>query len=98
PFPTIARFIDKNAYVGILRLKRDVGKQSYIGLLLTSYNFIEKHSQLGGIDGRFQISKQEQFSFQVLGSTSRRCFPEPSLDAQRPGPSDGCFGGYDPDP
>src|SRR5437588_293685 len=97
-FPTIARFIDKNAYVGILRLKRDVGKQSYIGLLLTSYNFIEKHNQLSGIDGRFQISKQKQFSFQVLGSTSRRCFSEPSLDAHRPGPSDGCFAGYNPAP
>jgi hypothetical protein len=24
----IARFIDKNAYVGILHLKRDVGKQT----------------------------------------------------------------------
>src|SRR5437868_14647 len=97
-FPTIARFIDKNAYVGILRLKRDVGKQSYIGLLLTSYNFIEKHNQLGGIDGRFQISKQKTFSFQVLGSTSRRCFFEPVLDAHRPGPSDGCFAGYEPPP
>src|SRR5256714_3723883 len=97
-FPTIERFLDKNAYVGILRLKRDVGKQSYLGLLMTSYNFIEKHNQLGGIDGRFQISKQKTFRFQVLGSTSRRCFFEPALDAHRPGPSDGCFGGYDPAP
>jgi hypothetical protein len=96
--PAIARFIDKNAYVGILRLKRDVGKQSYIGLLMTSYNFIEKHNQLGGIDGRWQIDKQKQFRFQVLGSTSRRCFFEPGLDAHRPGPSDGCFVGYDPAP
>lgn len=93
--PTIKRFVDKNAYIGILRLKRDVGKQSYIGLLLTSYNFIEKHSQLGGIDGRFQISEQKQFRFQVLGSTSRECFFEPALDAHRPGPSEGCFVGYE---
>jgi hypothetical protein len=96
--PAIARFIDKNAYIGILRLKRDVGKQSYIGLLVTSYNFIEKHNQLGGIDGRFQISKQKSFRFQVLGTTSRRCFSEPALDAHRPGPSDGCFAGFDHDP
>ena len=97
-FPTIQRFLDKNAYIGILRLKRDVGKQSYVGLLMTSYNFIEKHNQLGGIDGRFQISKQKTFTFQVLGSTSRRCFFEPGKEAQRPGPSDGCFVGYDPTP
>src|SRR6266853_1254344 len=94
--PAIQRFLDKNAYIGILRLKRDIGTGSNIGILLTSYNFIEKHNQLGGIDGRFKISKQKTFSFQVLGSTSRRCFPEPALDTHRPGPSDGCFVGYDP--
>lgn len=94
--PAIARFLDKNAYIGILRLKRDIGKESNIGILLTSYNFIEKHNQLGGIDGRFKISKQKTLSFQVLGSTSRRCFNEPALDTHRPGPSDGCFVGYDP--
>src|SRR4029077_19945171 len=48
--PAIQRVVDKNAYIGILRLKRDIGKASTIGLLLTSYNFIEKHNQLGGID------------------------------------------------
>ena len=96
--PSIRRFLDKNAYVGILRLKRDVGKQSYLGLLVTSYNFIEKHNQLGGIDGRIQIAKQKTFTFQVLASASRRCFFEPAKDEHRPGPSDGCFVGYDPDP
>src|ERR1043165_4229295 len=96
--PTIQRFLDKNAYVGILRLKRDIGKQSYLGVLLTSYNFIEKHNQLGGIDGQFRISAQKTFSFQILGSTSRRCFFEPALDAHRPGPSEGCFAGFDPAP
>ena len=95
-FPAIQRFVDKNAYIGILRLKRDIGTGSNIGLLFTSYNFIEKHNQLGGIDGRFKISKQKTFSFQVLASTSRRCFSEPALDTHRPGPSDGCFVGYDP--
>jgi hypothetical protein len=94
--PAIARFLDKNAYIGILRLKRDIGKESNIGILLTSYNFIEKHNQLGGVDGRFKISKQKTLSFQVLGSTSRGCFNEPALDTHRPGPSDGCFVGYDP--
>ena len=94
----IARFIDKNAYVGILRLKRDVGKQSYIGLVMTSYNFIEKHNQLLGIDGQIKISKQKTFRFQVAATTSRRCFFEPASDAHRPGPSEGCFVGFDPAP
>lgn len=97
-FPAIQRFIKKNAYVGILRLKHDVGKESNVGLLFTSYNFIEKHNQLGGIDGRFKLGKQTTFTFQMLGTTSRRCFKEPALDTHRPGPSDGCFAGYSPTP
>src|SRR5205807_6875003 len=96
--PAIQRFLDKNAYVGILRLKRDIGTGSNIGILLTSYNFIEKHNQLGGIDGRFKISKQKTLTFQVVGTTSRRCFSEPALDTHRPGPSDGCFVGFSPIP
>jgi hypothetical protein len=94
--PAIQRFLDKNAYIGILRLKRDIGTGSNIGILLTSYNFIEKHNQLGGVDGRFKISKQKTLSFQVLGTISRKCFNEPALDTHRPGPSDGCFVGYSP--
>ncbi|HMJ25161.1 MAG TPA: hypothetical protein VK475_05010, partial [Pyrinomonadaceae bacterium] len=70
------------------------GAGSNIGILLTSYNFIEKHNQLGGVDGRFKISKQKTFSFQVLGTISRKCFNAPALDTHRPGPSDGCFVGY----
>src|SRR5215510_7255996 len=46
------RFLDKNAYIGILRLKRDVGKEGNLGLIATSYNFIENNNQLGGCDGR----------------------------------------------
>ena len=96
--PIIQRFLDKNAYIGILRLKHDVGTGSNIGILLTSYNFIEKHNQLGGIDGRFKISKQKTFSFQVLGTTTRRCFHDPSGDEHAPGIAEPCFSGFHPDP
>src|SRR5215213_8209156 len=41
--PGIEKFLDKNAYIGVLRLKRDIGKESNLGLLFTSYNFIERH-------------------------------------------------------
>src|SRR4030095_8094849 len=33
--------LDKKAYIGVLRLKRDVGKESSVGMVATSYNFIE---------------------------------------------------------
>jgi hypothetical protein len=96
--PVIQRFIDKNAYIGIVRLKRDVGKESNLGLLFTSYNFIEEHNQLGGIDGRFKLSKQKTLIFQVLGTTSRLCFFQPSANIHSPRITEPCFGGFHPDP
>lgn len=68
------RFVDKNAYIGVLRLKRDVGKENSLGMLATSYNFIEKHNQLVAFDGRFRLNKQTTLTFQTLGTTSRNFF------------------------
>jgi len=79
--PVIDRFIDKNAYIGVLRLKRDLGTASSIGFLATSYNFIEKHNQLGGLDGLFQLDSQSTLTFQALGTTSRRLFYDADLDS-----------------
>lgn len=78
--PKHARFIDKNATIGVLRLKRDVGRQSTIGLIATSYNFVEKHNQLGGFDGRLRLDSQTVVSFEVLGTTSRKFFYDSLLD------------------
>ena len=72
------RFVDKNAYIGVLRLKRDVGKENSLGILATSYNFIEKHNQLVAIDGRFRLDKQTTVTFQTLGTTSRNFFFDPN--------------------
>jgi hypothetical protein len=95
--PRIERFLDKNAYIGILRLKHDVGKESSLGLIATSYNFIEKHSHLGGFDGRFRINPQTVFDFQILGTTSRRFFfdPERQRSVFRTGNGLGYFVRYD---
>ena len=71
------RFLGKNAHVGILRLKRDVGDESSIGLIATTYNFIEKHNHLAGVDGQLRVNPKTIFSFQLLGTTSRRFFFDP---------------------
>lgn len=68
------KILDKNAYIGVLRLKRDIGKENSLGMVATSYNFIEKHNQVLGIDGRFRLDKQTTVSFQTLGTTSRNFF------------------------
>jgi hypothetical protein len=80
----LERFLDKNAQIGVLRLKRDVGKgENTIGMLATTYNFIEKHNQVGAIDGRFRFDKKTTGFFQVLGSTSRNFFFDPALGRDR---------------
>ncbi|MDX2044015.1 MAG: DUF5916 domain-containing protein [Acidobacteriota bacterium] len=78
--PDIEKFLDRKAYVGVLRAKRDVGRQSELGLIATSYNFIEKHNHVGGFDGRFALGKSTMFSFQALGTNSRRYFYSPDQD------------------
>ncbi len=75
--PAIERFLDKNAYVGVARLKRDFGKQNTLGLIATTYNFIEKHNDLGGFDGRFKLNPKTVFTFQALGTNSRRRLRDP---------------------
>jgi hypothetical protein len=95
--PAIERFLDKNAYIAVVRLKRDVGKESSIGVLATSYDFIEKHNKLLSIDGRFKLNAQTVFTFQVLGTTSRRCFSEPKLNRHAPTITEPCFAGQFPD-
>jgi hypothetical protein len=69
----IGRLDDKNATIGILRLKRDVGKENTIGLLATSYNFIDRSNYVGGFDSRIRFNKQTTMEFQVLGTNARRC-------------------------
>lgn len=87
--PRIERFLDKNAYIGIARLRRDVGQDSNIGFLATTYNFIEKHNHLAGVDGRFRVDPKTIFTFQVLGTKSRRFFYDPEEDASRYRTGDG---------
>ena len=96
-FPSIERFIDKNAYIGVLRLKRDLGKENSLGLMMTTYNFIERHNHLGGFDGRFRLNPKTVIQFQALGTTSRRFFRDADLGRSiyRTGNAFGYFFQYD---
>ncbi len=72
--------LDKNSLVGVLRLKRDYGKENSLGIVATAYNFYEKHNAIGGLDGRFKLDPQTTFTFHLVGTTSHRYFREPALD------------------
>ena len=67
------RLNEQNSKVGILRVKRDFGKENFFGILATSYNFADKSNYVGGFDGRFKFDKQTSLDFQVLGTNARFC-------------------------
>ncbi len=82
-FTAVDRFPDTKtkAYIGVLRLKRDFGVQSNIGLIATTYHFgSRKHNNLVGVDAKFQINPQTIFDFQVVGTNSNREFYNPNID------------------
>jgi hypothetical protein len=91
------RLLDRNATIGILRLKRDIGRENSLGFIATTYNFVDKHNNLGGFDGRFRINPQTVFDFQVLGTSSRRSFRNPDLghNVYRTGNGLGYYYSYD---
>jgi len=69
------RLLDKNASIGILRLKRDIGKaDSFIGFLGTHRRFVDTSNDLAGFDGKLRVNKQTTFNWQALATRSRRAF------------------------
>ena len=67
------RIIDKNATIGVVRLKRDVGKENFLGFLGTAYNFVGHSNYVAGFDGRFRFDKKTTLNFQVLGTKTHLC-------------------------
>ena len=90
------RFLDKNAYISVLRLKRDVGKENTLGMIATTYDFIDKHNKVLGFDGRLRLDKQTTVTFQALGTTSRNFFfdPDDGETRYRTGNGFGYMGAY----
>jgi hypothetical protein len=74
------RIVDKNADIGVIRLKRDVGRQSNLGFFGTTYNFVDLHNHVGGFDGRIRSGERFTTEFQLVGTNSRRFFYNPELD------------------
>jgi hypothetical protein len=71
---SLLKRLDRNATIGVLRVKRDIGKEGHIGFLGTSYNFVDKYNQVGGFDVRYRFNKKTVFWAQALGSVSHQPF------------------------
>jgi hypothetical protein len=78
--PRIEEFLDKNAMFGVLRVKRDFGKENNVGFFGTYRGFPEQRNILGGFDGRFKLNDKTVFQFQAVGTNSRFCFNEPGFE------------------
>ncbi|HWS53456.1 MAG TPA: DUF5916 domain-containing protein, partial [Pyrinomonadaceae bacterium] len=87
---SLAALLDRNATVGVLRAKRDLRSEDSLGLIATTYNFVDRHSHLGGVDGRFRLDPQTTVQFQLLGTTANTAHLDPfeasgDVDARRHG-------------
>jgi hypothetical protein len=76
----IERFLDENAQIGVLRLKRDIGRQHNLGFFATTYNFVDRHNNVAGFDGRFRLSEKIITDFQVIGTNTRGRFYDADLN------------------
>ncbi len=75
-----AEFLDKNAYFGVLRVKRDIGKENSIGFFGTARSFARQHNFVGSIDGRFKLNSTTTMQAQIVGTTARRSFYNPEIN------------------
>ncbi len=80
---SVGRLLDQNADIGVLRIKRDVGREHNIGMFATTYNFVDRHNNTAGLDGRFRLNKKTVMDVQVLGTNTRGYFYDPFQDATR---------------
>ncbi|HUR98097.1 MAG TPA: sugar-binding protein, partial [Pyrinomonadaceae bacterium] len=74
------RIFNQNAEIGVLRYKRDIGKENNLGIFATTYNFVDNHNNTAGFDGRFKLNPKTVGEFQVLGTTTRAYFYDPDRD------------------
>ncbi|MBN2413279.1 carbohydrate binding family 9 domain-containing protein [candidate division KSB1 bacterium] len=67
----------------VLRYKRDIGKSSNLGLLITDREGNQYYNRLGGVDGILKFTQKDQISFQALKSSTK--YPEiTSKDFEQP--------------
>ncbi|MGH9804948.1 MAG: DUF5916 domain-containing protein, partial [Candidatus Acidiferrales bacterium] len=67
----------KRALFGIARVNRDIFRESTLGVIFTHREFDESYNRLGGVDGRFKLSRNWVASFQGVTSWTRELAGDP---------------------
>ncbi len=95
--PWIDEFAGRNAIFAVARVKRDFGKENNIGFMATYRGFPERKNLVASFDGRLKLSPTLTANFQMIGTTSRRCYFdnsfEPANDPQQAARNRGICGG-----
>jgi hypothetical protein len=71
---------DKYATFGILRYKRALAGDSYLGVFSASRSYAGGFNEVGGADGQIRLSKASQMSFHGFGSWTRGAAGAPTAD------------------
>ena len=61
---------DGKARAGVLRVRRDIGAESFVGAIGTTRDVADRSNHTAGIDGRLTLDANTVFSFQLLGTSS----------------------------
>lgn len=79
----LSEFLDKNAMFGVLRLKRDFGKNNNIGFFSTARVFPQNRNFVSGFDGTYKFNDATVMTFQAVGTHSKKNFYDPNTDSSR---------------
>jgi len=66
--------LDQGSTASVFRYRRDIGKSSNIGFLLTDREGTDYYNRLIGFDGLIRLSKSDRIRFQLLGTSTH--YPE----------------------
>ncbi|MFQ5528030.1 MAG: DUF5916 domain-containing protein [Thermoanaerobaculia bacterium] len=64
-------FLDLDVTASVLRYRRDIGKNSTLGVLFTGREADDYHNRVGGLDGFFRLSETDTVEFQYLNSNTQ---------------------------
>lgn len=76
-------FIDKNAFIGVLRVKRDFGANNSVGFFGTAHIFPQDRNFVTGFDGKYKFNETTVMTFQALGTHSIKNFYDPNTDTTK---------------
>ncbi len=80
---SIEPFVDQNALFGVLRVKRDFGKDNNVGFFATARTFPQNRNFTSGFDDKIKLNPRTIMSFQALGTHSRKNFYDPYADQSK---------------